>query len=218
MKPAPLSPAEQERRRVLEAMIAKLNPLLREPWSASRGFDLDIFSGACSPEYISIRPSVEHLRTIKQGERVATYRTLEKVASSIIRSQLRTLDCLLDWEIWLDGFEIRCSPPRRVATTRVRSMSPVGFSQLELGRAFREKCKGTNFITPVVVAYRLAGAADEYVVELSSGDFLGKMLYGVTVVQVELQRGLELRGIKKCDDLCKCFNSIADALAYTGSL
>ena len=64
-----------------------------------------------------------------------------------------------------------------------------------------------NLMTPEVIEY---GQRGRYVYELSRGDFMGRGLFGVTVVD----------GIARAraDNLSKCMRSLENARAYIESL
>lgn len=75
------------------------------------------------------------------------------------------------------------------------------------GTEFRSVVKGQNFITPVVNGYYISG---NYICELSHGNFLGDVLYGVTVVNgVTMQPD---------HDKSTSFNSRVEATDYIESL
>ena len=61
--------------------------------------------------------------------------------------------------------------------------------------AFRQLIKGANFMTPDVIDIRRTG---QFVVEVSEGDFMGKNLFGITVIE-ETESGWRRRiDMDKC--------------------
>ena len=74
-------------------------------------------------------------------------------------------------------------------------------------REFTSIVKGENFMTPRVHGYYLKG---DYIIELSSGDFMSGRMYGVTVAN---------RVTKTHENaLCRSFDKLKDANAYMKGL
>ncbi len=73
---------------------------------------------------------------------------------------------------------------------------------------FKKVIKGTNMMTPNVLAYYYE---NDYAVELSEGtDFDHNRIYGVTVVNTETNQA--------ANELSQMFHSKSDALHYISSL
>lgn len=71
---------------------------------------------------------------------------------------------------------------------------------------FRRHVPGQNFMTPELMYFREAG---RFVVELSTGMFLGDRLFGVTVVET---------GVGRDYDLSQAFHSREDAERFIDEL